>query len=330
MLGAPAGLYLRAMQVHRSLDQLPSFRRSVITVGTFDGVHHGHRKVLKQVQEEALKIQGESVLITFHPHPRSVVSSPYLGIRLINSLEERIELLAACGIDHLVIVPFTELFANLTAEEYVRDFLVAKFMPHTLVIGHDHRFGRDRDGDFQFLKEKSSLYNYQLTEIPAHWLDENVISSTRIRESILHHDIATANQLLGYPFYFSGMVVHGNKIGRTLGYPTANLQILTEDKIVLGNGIYAVFAKPDGYDQPHQGMMSIGFRPTVGGTQRVIEVNLFNFQDEIYDRILQVHVIAYLRSEVKFEGLPALIEQMHLDKENSLRILPTQLESAPS
>lgn len=327
MLGEPAGLSLRAMLVHRSLDPLPRFRRSVITVGTFDGVHRGHRKVLQQVREQANKIEGETVLITFHPHPRSVVSSPYLGIRLINSLEERIELLSHCGIDHLVIVPFTELFANLTAEEYVRDFLVAKFNPHTLVIGHDHRFGRDRDGDFQFLQQKSAEYNFQLTEIPAHWLAENVISSTRIRESILHHDIETANQLLGYPFFFSGMVVHGNKIGRTLGYPTANLQVLTEEKIILGNGIYAVFAKPEGYSTPFQGMMSIGFRPTVGGTQRVIEVNLFHFQDDIYDRLLQVHVIAYLRSEVKFDGLPALVEQMHLDKQNSLRILPTQLES---
>lgn len=327
MLGEPTGLSLRAMLVHRSLDQLPRFQRSVITVGTFDGVHRGHRKVLQQVREQAEKIEGESVLITFHPHPRSVVSSPFLGVRLINTLEERIELLSDCGIDHLVIVPFTELFAHMTAEEYVRDFLVAKFNPHTLVIGHDHRFGRDRDGDFQFLQEKSSEYHFQLTEIPAHWLAENVISSTRIRESILHHDIETANQLLGYPFFFSGMVVHGNKIGRTLGYPTANLQILSEEKIILGNGIYAVFAKPEGYASPFQGMMSIGFRPTVGGTQRVIEVNLFNFQDEIYDRHLQVHVIAYLRSEVKFDGLPALVNQMHVDKENSLRILPTQLES---
>lgn len=327
MLGRFCGLYLRAMQVHRFPEQLPIFRRSVITVGTFDGVHHGHRKVLQQVRETAQQIDGESVLITFHPHPRSVVSSPFLGIRLINTLEERIELLRTCGIDHLVIVPFTELFANLTAEEYIRDFLVAKFHPTILVIGHDHRFGRDRDGDFQFLQNHAEANGYQVHEIPAHWLHENVISSTRIRESILHHDIDTANQLLGYPFYFTGVVVHGNKIGRTLGYPTANLHIGTEEKIVLGNGIYAVFAKPEGYDRAFQGMMSIGFRPTVGGTQRVIEVNLFDFQDEIYDRTLQVHTLSYLRSEVKFDGLPALVEQMHLDKMNSLRILPKQLES---
>ncbi|MFM7710643.1 MAG: riboflavin kinase, partial [Ferruginibacter sp.] len=153
------------------------------------------------------------------------------------------------------------------------------------------------------------------------------ISSTRIREALLHHDIQSANQLLGYPFFFTGTVVHGNKIGRTLGYPTANLKMSCDDKIVPGNGIYAVFAQPDGYASPFQGMMSIGFRPTVGGTQRVIEVNLFNFNDDIYDLGLTVHVMHYLRQEVKFSGLPALVEQMHLDKKKTLSLLPTQLYS---
>lgn len=318
---------LRAMHVHYSLDQLPAFRRSVITVGTFDGVHVGHRQVLGQLRTEATRIDGESVLITFHPHPRSVVSSAILGVRLINTLEERIELLRSCGIDHLVVVPFTELFANMSASEYVQDFLVEKFKPHTLVMGYDHRFGRDRDGNFQFLQEQSKVYGFELTEIPAHVLEANVISSTRIREAILHHEIQPANQLLGYPFFFTGTVVHGNKIGRTLGYPTANLKISCEDKIVPGNGIYAVFAQPDGYPHCFQGMMSIGFRPTVGGTQRVIEVNLFDFNDDIYDRTLTVHVMHYLRQEVKFNGLPALVEQMHEDKKQTLSVLPTQLRS---
>lgn len=313
------------MQIHRSLDQLPAFRRSVITVGTFDGVHTGHRQVLEQLQAEAKRIDGETVLITFHPHPRSVVSSPILGIRLINTLEERIELLRGCGINHLVIMPFTPLFANLSAEQYIQDFLVKHFQPHTLVIGYDHRFGRDRDGNFQFLQENAGNYGYELKEIPAHLLEANIISSSRIREALLQHHIEEANQLLGYPFFFSGTVVHGNKIGRTLGYPTANLQIPQEEKIVPGNGIYAVFGKPEGFDGIYQGMMSIGFRPTVGGTQRVVEVNLFNFDAEIYDRSLTVHVLRYLRPEVKFDGLPALVEQMHLDKQNSLRHLPTHL-----
>ncbi len=315
------------MQIHRSLDQLPTFRRAVVTVGTFDGVHKGHREVLAQLQAAAQQIDGESVLITFHPHPRSVVSSPILGIRLINTLEERIELLSACGIDHLVIVPFTEHFANLSAQQYIEDFLVGKFQPHTLVIGYDHRFGRDRDGNFEMLKEKGTVHGYEVKEIPAHLLESNVVSSTRIREAILHHQIEIANQLLGYPFFFTGTVVHGNKIGRTLGYPTANLRMSSEDKLVPGNGIYAVFAKPTGYDCFFQGMMSIGFRPTVGGTQRVIEVNLFDFSEEIYDLNLTVYVLNYLREEVKFDGLPALVSQMHLDKQNTLRVLPKQLST---
>ena len=313
------------MQVHYSLEPLPKFRNPAVTVGTFDGVHTGHREVLKQLTEVAAQTGGESVLITFHPHPRSVVSSPILGIRLINTLEERIELLRSCGIDHLVIAPFTEHFSNLTAEEYVRDFLVGKFNPKTLVIGYDHRFGRDRDGNFQFLETNADRHGFTLREIPAHLLESNVISSTRIREALLHHDIESANRLLGYPFHFTGTVVHGNKIGRTLGYPTANLHISQEEKIVPGNGIYAVFAQPDGFNHPFQGMMSIGFRPTVGGTQRVIEVNLFEFDADIYDRSLTVYVLHYLRQEVKFEGLPALVEQMHLDKKQTLTCLPKQL-----
>lgn len=318
------------MQIHRSLESIPPFRRSVVTVGTFDGVHTGHQEVLEQLVAEARRVDGESVLITFHPHPRSVVSSTILGIRLLNTLSERIELLVACGIDHLVIVPFTELFANMTAKQYLAEFLVQKFTPHTLVIGYDHRFGRDRDGNFQFLKDHEHIYGYTVTEIPAHLLEANAISSTRIRESILHHDIENANRLLGYPFYFTGTVVHGNKIGRTLGYPTANLHITEEDKIVPGNGIYAVFAKPEGYEKAYKGMMSIGFRPTVGGTQRVIEVNLFDFDNDIYDKHLTVHVMAYLRQEVKFDGLPALVEQMHQDKRNTLQILPETIKNERS
>ncbi len=309
------------MQVHYDTEQLPAFNKAVITIGTFDGVHMGHRQIIDKIKSEAEAIDGETVIITFHPHPRKVVSSAILGIRLINTLEERIALLREMGIDHLVVVPFTDAFANQPAEEYVKNFLVEKFRPHTIIIGYDHRFGRDRSGDYRLLENKAIEYNYQLKEIPKHVLENISISSTNIREAILHHDIATADKLLGYEFFFSGVVVHGDKLGRKLGYPTANLKITDEEKITPGDGIYAVHAQPEGYTGRMNGMMSIGFRPTVDGKKRVIEVNLFDFNKEIYGQKLKVFVKKYLREERKFESLEALVKQIDQDKVESLKIL---------
>jgi riboflavin kinase/FMN adenylyltransferase len=277
--------------------------------------------VLARLVEKAREVQGESVLITFHPHPRKVVSSAILGIRLINTLEERLSLLATLGIDHVVVVPFTEAFANQTAEQYIKDFLVSRFQPNTIIIGYDHQFGRDRRGNFNLLQEKAAEYGYRILEISKHELENILISSTRIREAILQGEIEKANRLLGYDFFFSGRVVHGNKIGRTLGFPTANLHIEDPEKISPGNGIYAVYALPAGEKTPRKGMMSIGFRPTVDGKTRVIEVNIFDFNREIYDELLQVHVHKYLREEQKYESLEALIKQIGIDKENSLSVL---------
>lgn len=309
------------MKVHRDIDNLPVFRNAVVTIGTFDGVHMGHRQILDKLKEEAIAINGETVIITFHPHPRKVISSTILGIRLINTLDERLQLLEQNGIDHVVIVPFTDAFANQPAEDYVKNFLVNRFHPHTVIIGYDHRFGRDRLGDYKLLEKKAIEYNYHLKEIPKHILDNISISSTNIREAILHNDTETANLLLGYEFFFSGVVVHGDKIGRTLGYPTANLKVKDEEKITPGNGIYAVYASLPGNSNRLKGMMSIGFRPTVDGRRRVIEVNLFDFSEEIYDQTLTVYVKKYLREEVKFEGLEALVRQIDQDKINSLAVL---------
>lgn len=309
------------MQIHYDLTKLPVFTNAVITIGTFDGIHHGHRQVLSRLVDSAREVQGESILVTFHPHPRKVISSAILGIRLINTLEERLQLLEHMGIDHVVVVPFTEAFANQTADEYIENFLVAKFHPHTIIIGYDHQFGRDRKGNFSLLQEKSSLYGYQLQEITKHELENISISSTRIREAILHSDIDKANRLLGYDFFFSGRVVHGNKIGRTIGFPTANLKVEDPEKITPGNGIYAVYAWPEGEEKPLKGMMSIGFRPTVDGKTRVIEVNIFDFNREIYEEKLQVFVHQYLREEKKYESLEALVTQIKLDKENSIAVL---------
>ncbi|MCY7310362.1 MAG: bifunctional riboflavin kinase/FAD synthetase [Chitinophagaceae bacterium] len=309
------------MQVHRDIENLPAFRNAVVTIGTFDGVHMGHRQVIDKLKTEAKAVNGETVIITFHPHPRKVVSSTILGIRLINTLDEKIELLQQLGIDHVVVVPFTDAFANQLAEDYVKNFLIDKFHPHTIIIGYDHHFGRDRLGDYRLLEKLSGICNYQLKEIPKHILENISISSTNIREAILHSDIATADTLLGYEFFFSGVVVHGDKLGRKLGYPTANLKVTDEEKIIPGNGIYAVYVQPAGSLQRLKGMMSIGFRPTVDGKKRVIEVNIFDFDKEIYDQPLKVFVKKYLREEIKFDGLEALVKQIDQDKIDSLKVL---------
>jgi riboflavin kinase/FMN adenylyltransferase len=307
------------MQIHRNITNLPEFRNAVITIGTFDGVHLGHKQIIDNLKKEAANAGGESVIITFHPHPRKVVSSVITGVRLINTLSERIELLEKTGIDHLVIVPFTDYFANQTAEEYIKDFLVDKFKPHTIIIGYDHRFGKERTGDYKMMEEKAPVYNYQLKEIPEHLLNTIKVSSTNIRNAILHSKIEEANDFLGYDFFFEGEVFHGDKIGRTIGYPTANLKSTDEEKIALGDGIYAVYARIEG--KTYKGMMSIGFRPTVNGKLRVTEVNIFDFSKDIYGEIIRITVKKYLRSEVKFDGLEALKQQLHKDKEDSLACL---------
>ena len=325
------------MQVHRNIDRLPEFRNAVITIGTFDGVHMGHRRIIDELKKEANAINGETVIITFHPHPRKIISSPSPGIRLINTLDEKTELLENLGIDHLVVVPFTEEFSNQPAEEYIGDFLVAKFHPHTIIIGYDHRFGKGRKGNYLLFEEKAPVFNYVLKEIPKHILDEIAISSTKIREALMDGKTEIAYKLLGYDFFFEGKVVDGEKLGRQLGYPTANLQLADEEKIIPRDGIYAVYAalRSTTGDTPGntvvtnrdtpasgmKGMMSIGFRPTVNGNNRVIEVNIFDFDQDIYGKTLRVYVRKYLRPEIKFDHLDALVKQIDQDKKDSLEVL---------
>lgn len=318
------------MQIHHYTGNLPVFRKAVVTIGTFDGVHTGHAHILRQLREEAARVGGETVIITFFPHPRKIVKEGTQDIRLINNLEEKILLLSWQQIDHLVIVPFTQEFSQLTAQQYVEEFLLAKFQPHTVIIGYDHRFGKGRMGDYHLLEEFSSRARFHLQEIPVHLLDEVSVSSTRIREAILRADIATANQLLGYPFFFSGTVVKGNQLGRTLGYPTANLEPGNDEKLIPADGVYAVEAQllpPSGDPTPLfqvprlKGMMGIGIRPTINGTHRTIEVNLFDFDQDIYGRELRVFVIKYLRPELKFNSLEELKTALAQDKLDSLAAL---------
>ncbi len=306
------------MQVHYGTDALPLFNRAVITIGTFDGVHAGHRQIIDALKEAAAAIDGETVMVTFHPHPRKVVY-PERPLQLINTLEEKITLLAAHGIHHLVVVPFNTAFASFSAEDYIAEFLVKKFHPHTIIIGYDHHFGKGRQGNFKLLEERAAVYNYKLVEIPQHVLDAAEISSTKIRNALLAGDVVTANRLLTYPYFFSGKVAHGDKLGRTLGYPTANLQYTDEDKIRLGEGVYAVTATI-GLSH-YKGMLSIGKRPTIDGTVEKVEVNVFDFAEEIYGAVVTVEVHHYLRGQERYPDLDALKKQLDKDKWDSLRLL---------
>lgn len=306
------------MQVHHQIEALPRFRNAVLTIGTFDGVHAGHRQIIAAMKKEAQAVGGETVIITFHPHPRKIVH-PDVPLQLINTLEEKIALLQAQGIDHVIVVPFNEAFASLPADAYIADFLIRRFQPHTIIIGYDHHFGKGRQGNFKLLEEKAPRYGYRLIEIPQHVLNEIQISSTKIRKALLAGEVATANKLLGYAFFFSGLVVHGDKLGRTIGYPTANLQYIDTDKIHLGEGVYAVTALVDG--KQFKGMLSIGKRPTVNGTEEKAEVNLFDFNQEIYGAVVTVEVHYYLRGQERYPDLEALKAQIHRDKEQSLLLL---------
>lgn len=306
------------MLVHRSIQNLPQFTNAVITIGTFDGVHEGHKKIIDALINEARLIQGEAVIVTFHPHPRKIVN-PDEHLQLINTLEEKIELLDKSGIDHLVIVPFGQEFANQSADEYIENFLIEKFHPHTIIIGYDHHFGKGRKGNFMLLAKKADHYNYRLLEIPKYILEEVAVSSTQIRNALLQSDIETANKLLGYDFFFEGIVIRGDQLGRKLGYPTANLKYNDSDKIRLGHGVYAAYAEVDGIS--YKGMLSIGNRPTLENSNERVEINIFDFDKEIYGENVRVIVKKYLREQEKYSSLGELKKQLATDKKTSLAVL---------
>ncbi len=325
------------MQVHYDINHLPDFTNAVLTVGTFDGVHQGHQQIIRQLQQEARAAGGETVIITFHPHPRMVVSLGRPPIGLLNTLAEKEALLRHYGIDHLVVVPFNEAFAALSPDAYISDFLVARFRPHTIITGYDHKFGHHRAGDYQLLEAGAARHGYRVKEIPAQVLQDAAISSTRIRAALLEGDCLSANRFLGYRYFFTGAVGQGNRLGRTIGYPTANLQVPEPQKLVPGNGVYAVQAIVNNREQVthvqdttpaaatlFNGMMNIGTRPTVDGTTTTIEVNLFDFDADIYGQSLTVFLRKWLRSEVKFDGVDALKAQLAKDKMAALDALKTE------
>lgn len=311
------------MQVHTDIENLPPFRNAVVTIGTFDGVHTGHRIILDQLVHEAKSVGGESVIITFHPHPRHIIASQKGQLKLINTIPEKIELLQHLHIDHLVIVPFTKLFADQSAKDYVQHFLVKYFHPSCIIIGYDHRFGKNREGNYTLMEELQEQFHYKLIEIPGKILNDITISSTQIRSAIEAGNITSANRLLGYHYFFEGEVIVGNKLGRTIGFPTANLHTEDAEKLIPGNGVYAVRVLRLQHTNFiwMQGMMNIGVRPTVDGSQQSTEVNIFSFDEEIYGEKLRIEVIQYLRPEQKFDGLAGLISQLNKDRIAAVKVL---------
>jgi riboflavin kinase/FMN adenylyltransferase len=307
------------MKVYTNTNHLPQFKNAVITIGTFDGVHLGHCQIINQLIKEADSVSGTAVLITFDPHPKQVISTEKKALFTLNTPEEKYQLLHSKGIEDIVVVAFDKAFAEQSALDYIKNFLVTKFHPHTIIIGYDHRFGKNRTGDYKLLEKEAKNFDFKIKEIPQHILKDITISSTKIRTALLSGDIETASALLGYDYFFSGKVAEGNKLGRTIGYPTANIKLEDDNKLIPANGVYAVEVFVEA--EKHQGMMNIGVRPTVDGTNRVIEVNIFDFDKNIYGSNIKIIIKKWLRNEVKFNGLDALKTQLAMDKINAIEAL---------
>ncbi len=308
------------MKIHYGLDSFEATSKVVLTTGTFDGVHLGHKKIIERLTELSKKLNGESVLLTFTPHPRLVLFPENNDLRLLNTQEEKNQLLAKSGIDHLIIHPFTREFSRLSSLEFVRDLLVNQANIHTLVIGYNHHFGRNREGGYESLEEFAEVFGFHLEEIPAEDLDNVNISSTKVRAALEEGNASLAKDYLGYEYSLTGKVVEGNKIGRSLGYPTANLEVQDRNKLVPCNGVYAVKVSvgPDEY----KGMLNIGFRPTVNGDvgKRTIEVHLLDFEGDLYGREITVRFVKRIREEREFESVERLKEQLNIDFNNTQQI----------
>lgn len=302
------------MKIFEGLDELKNIKNPVVTIGTFDGVHLGHQKIINQLKAEAAAIQGETVLLTFHPHPRIVLFPENHGVRLLQSEEEKVHALEQLGLNNVIIVPFTKKFSNLTAQEFVEQILVKNLHPKKVVIGYDHQFGNNREGNINYLRAVSSKYNFQVIEIPARSIDEVNISSTKIRESLLHGNVETAKLYLSRPHELSGIVVKGDQLGRTIGFPTANISMSDATKIIPANGVYAVQVKIK--SGLYFGMMNIGNRPTVSAEQQQkLEVHLFDFHQNIYEESITVYFEKRIREEKKFANLEELKFAIKQDEE---------------
>lgn len=307
------------MKVYQGLEQFNKLSYAVVTSGTFDGVHMGHQKILARLEEVRQASAGESVVLTFWPHPRLIVEKDGKELRLLTTIDEKINLLAQSGVNHLVIIPFTKEFSRLTSDEFVSQILVRKIGTKKLVIGYDHRFGRNREGSFEYLVQHAANYGFQVEEIPPQDVEHVTVSSTRIRKALLEGNLSVANEYLGRFYSLSGVVVRGNQLGRTIGYPTANIRVQDDYKLIPEDSVYAI--RVGWRDQLHRGMLNIGMRPTVNGTLRTVETHIFDFNEDIYDEVLTLYLVEKIRTEQKFSGLDALKAQLRHDEQTARRLL---------
>lgn len=308
------------MKIYNNFTDFVKVPNAIVTIGTFDGVHLGHQAILKDMVKTAKEIGGETVVITFYPHPRQVLNINAANLRFITTQEEKLQLLEKSGIDNVVVVNFTKEFSRVSSEDFIRDYIIEHINPVKLVIGYDHHFGNNRMGDFNLLNEMQNKYNFQVQRIEAHDVENIAVSSTKIRHSLQQGDIERANALLGYHFSYIGKVVSGNKIGRELGYRTANINLEKEFRLIETSGVYATYVDYEGKE--YKSMTYIGKKPTVNNDEiENIEVHLFDFDGDLYDKEIKVRFVKRVRGEQKFESLDALKKQIQIDEKNIKEIL---------
>jgi riboflavin kinase/FMN adenylyltransferase len=312
------------LKLFHSINDFQSTKKTILTLGTFDGVHIGHKKILERITENTENGKYESLVLTFFPHPRMVLQEKS-EIRLLNTIGEKIKLLEATGIENLIVHPFNESFSRLTAEEFVRTILVEKFQIQKIIIGHDHRFGRNRTANIDDLIAFGIEYGFEVEQISAEEIQDVSVSSTKIRKALNEGNMALANEYLGYNYFLNGTIVKGKQLGRTIGFPTANINIEEDYKLIPKIGVYVVKATIN--DESLFGMMNIGFNPTVDGEKQTIEVHLFNFDKDIYDQNIEVSLLHYIRDEQKFSSIDALKAQLHQDKMDSLAFIDSSLKN---
>jgi len=311
-------LKLFALKLFESINEFQSTKKTILTLGTFDGVHIGHKKILERLTQNTENGKYESLVLTFFPHPRMVLQEKS-EIKLLNTISEKSKLLEKSGIENLVIHPFNESFSRLTAEEFVHSILVNQFHIQKIIIGHDHRFGRNRTANIDNLIAFGAEYGFEVEQISAQEIQDVSVSSTKIRKALQDGNMSLANEYLGYAYFLTGEVVKGKQLGRTIGFPTANIQIKEDYKLIPKNGVYVV--KTFIGQKEVFGMMNIGFNPTVNGQKQTIEVNLFDFDADIYGEKLEISLLKYLREEQKFGSVDLLKEQLNQDKKTALEFV---------